>query len=312
MNCDSFIHYCMLCCAGDDGDGGQTRGSQTSIDERPDSCVIDLSRNDIRSVERHAFAWIRHLDVILGDGRLPLRVDAYAFYGARGMRQLVFQGVPALTLHPRMFTNTESIDRVVVRNTQMTKLDRFVFEGLKDVGRIVLDRVDVDTVQSFAFSGIQFRPRGPPVPEDVDDRPVNGSIAEVLEEEQGGRKAKRRAARYARSGGLLNVSSCHLGVLSTDAFRDANLAQILFTRTDVDRLEKHAFRGVSGLQTLRLVDCRLESSIGTGVFSSLRGLSQLHLDGLVNTHHVDAFAFRGSTDIDELLVHFRSVIDITQ
>ena len=300
----------VTACAADDGDDRQSGAAQT-VDERPDSCVIDLSRNDIRSVERHAFAWIKYLDVVLGEGRLPLSVDAYAFYGARWMRRLVFQSVPALTLHPRIFTNTESVDVVVIRNTQMTKLDRFVFEGLKNVGGIVLDRVDVDSVRSFAFSGIHFRPRGPPppTPSDVDERPVNGLTA-VSEQDWTRGKAKRRAARYARSGGLLNVSSCHVGVLSTDAFRDANLAQILFTRTDVDLLEKQAFRGVSGLQTLRLVDCRLGSSIGREVFSSLRGLSRLHLDGLVNTHYVDAFAFRGTTDIDQLLIHFRSVIGV--
>lgn len=245
--------------------------------------------------------------MILGDGRLPLSVDAYAFYGARWMRRVVVQSVPALTLHPRIFTNTESVDSVLIRDTQMTKMDRFVFEGLKDVGGIVLDRVHVDNVHSFAFSGIHFRPRGPAPTSGGMERSLNGSNA-VSDGEPSRtevRKARRRT-RYALSGGILNVTSCHIGVLSTDAFRDANLAQILFSRTDVDRTEKHAFRGVSGLQSLRLVDCRLGWSIGTEVFASLRGLNQLHLTGLVNTHVVDTFAFRGTTDVDELLINFRS------
>lgn len=262
-------------------------------------------------MERHAFAWIKYLDVVLGEGRVPLSVDAYAFYGARWMRRIVVQSVPALTLHRRIFTNTESVDVLVIRNTQMTKMDQFVFEGLKDVGGIVMDRVDVDNIHSFAFSGIHFRPRGPAPTSDLEtggmERPLNGSNA-VFDRESRHRKARksRRKARYALSGGLLNVTSCHVGVLSTDAFRDANLAHILFSRTDVDRLEKHAFRGVSGLQSLRLVDCRLGSSIGAEVFASLRGLSRLHLAGLVNTQIVDTFAFRGTTDVDELVIHFRS------
>jgi len=264
-------------------------------------------------VDRHAFAWIKYLDVVLGDGRLPLSVDAYAFYGARWMRRIVFQSVPGLTLHPRIFTNTESVGVVEIRDTHMAKMDRFVFEGLKDAGGIVLDRVDVDNVHSFAFSGIHFRPRGPSPTSDLKtggiERGLNGSNA-VLGSDKSqtikeARYAKRKS-RYALSGGLLNLTSCHIGVLSTDAFRDVNLAQILFSRTDVDHLEKHAFRGVSGLQSLRLVDCRLGSSLGGDVFGSLRGLNQLHLDGLANTQIVDTFAFRGTTDVDELLIHFRS------
>jgi len=68
--------------------------------------VIDLSYNDVRGVERHAFAWLRRLDVVLGHGRVPLSLDAYSFYGARDMRRLAVAGVPALTLRPRIFTNT--------------------------------------------------------------------------------------------------------------------------------------------------------------------------------------------------------------
>lgn len=262
-------------------------------------------------MERHAFAWIKYIDVVLGDGRVPLSVDAYAFYGARGMRRVVIQSVPALSLHPRIFTNTESVDRVEIRNTQMTKMDRFVFEGLKDVGGIVFDRVDVNNIHSYAFSGIHFRRHDPTpisaVKTDKKERPVNGSNA-VLDTESSRREARnaKRRARYALSGGLLSITSCHIGVLSTDAFRDANVAQILLSRTDVDRLEKHAFRGVSGLQSLRVVDCRLGSSIGAERFSSLRGLRQLRLAGLVNTRVIDSFAFRGTTDVNELVIHFLS------
>ena len=68
--------------------------------------MIDLSYNDVRGVERHAFAWLRRLDVVLGHGRVPLSLDAYSFYGARDMRRLAVAGVPALTLLPRIFTNT--------------------------------------------------------------------------------------------------------------------------------------------------------------------------------------------------------------
>jgi len=261
-------------------------------------------------VERYAFAWIKYLDVVLGDGRLPMSVDAYAFYGARWMRRVVVQGVPALTLHPRIFTNTESVDRVEIRNTQMTKMDQFVFEGLKDVGGIVLDRVDVGNIHSNAFSGIHFRRRAQAPTSGLktgEERPTNGSNA-VFDAESSRREARkaRRRTRYALSGGLLNVTSCHIGVLSTDAFRDANLAHMLLSRTDVDRLGKHAFRGVSGLHSLRIVDCRLGTSIGAERFASLRGLRQLHLVGLVNTRVIDSFAFRGTTDVDEFVIHFRS------
>jgi len=281
-----------------------------NVDERQSqsSCVIDLSHNDVRNVERHAFAWIRHLDVVLGDGRLPMSVDAYAFYGARWMRRIVVQSVPALTLHPRIFTNTESVDRVEIKNTHMTKMDQFVFEGLKDVGGIVLDRVDVGNIHSYAFSGIHFRRHGLPV-SDVKsgemERQVNVSSA-IYSSGSGEARKERRRARYAHSGSLLNVTSCHIGVLSIDAFRDANLAHILLLRSDVDRLQKHAFRGVSGLQSLSIVDCRLGSTIGAETFASLRGLRRLHLTGLVNTRVIDTFAFRGVTDIDEILINFRS------
>jgi len=280
-----------------------------NVDGRRGPCVIDLSLNDIRSVERYAFAWIKYLDVVLGDGRLPLSVNPYAFYGARWMRRVVVQGVPSLTLYPRIFTNTESVDRVEIRDTQMTQMEQFVFEGLKDVGGIVLDRVDVGNIHSNAFSGIHFRRRAPAPTSGLktgEERPVNASNA-VFDKEPSRREARkaRRRTRYALSGGLLNITSCHIGVLSTDAFRDANLAHILLSRTDVDRLDKHAFRGVSGLHSLRIVDCRLGTSIGAERFASLRGLRQLHLVGLVNTRVIDAFAFRGTTDVDEFLIHFR-------
>jgi len=227
------------------------------------------------------------------------------------MRRVVVQNVPALTLHPRIFTNTESVDRVEIRSTRMTQMDPFVFEGLKDVGGIVLDRVDVGNVQSYALSGIHFRRRGPAptsgLKTDGMERQVNGSNAvfETVSSRREDRKVRRKA-RYDLSGGLLNITSCHIGALSTDAFRDANLARILLSRTDVDRLEKHAFRGVSGLQSLRIVDCRLGSSIGAESFASLRGLRRLHVAGLVDTRVVEPFAFRGTTDVDELVIHFRS------
>ena len=70
---------------------------------------------------------------------------------------------------------------------------------------------------------------------------------------------------------------------------------------------RHAFRGVSGLRGLRLVDCRLGGdAVGPERFSSLRGLARLHLDGLVGTRRVDAFAFRGTADVDHVLIRFRS------
>jgi len=72
--------------------------------------VIDLSYNDVRAVERHAFAWLRRVDVVLGRGRVPLSLDAYSFYGARDMRRVAVAGVPALTLRPRIFTNTHVRD----------------------------------------------------------------------------------------------------------------------------------------------------------------------------------------------------------
>jgi len=233
-----------------------------------------------------------------------MTVDAYAFYGASWMRRVVAQNVPALTLQPRIFTNTESVDRVEISNTKMARLDQFVFEGLKDVGSIVLDRVDVGSIQSYAFSGIHFRRDGRrPTSGLGTRRPKNDEFDAESGRRHGGTARKRQ--RHVETG-LLNISSCHVGVLSTDAFRDANLAYIVLSRTDVDRLEKHAFRAVTGLRSLRIVDCRLESTIGAERFSSLRGLRSLHLVRLANTRVVDSFAFRGTTGIDEILIHFRS------
>ena len=55
----------------------------------------------------------------------------------------------------------------------------------------------------------------------------------------GDARTGKRRARYAQSGGRVNITSCHVGVLSTDAFRDANMAAIEFTRTDIDQLDRH-------------------------------------------------------------------------
>ena len=66
------------------GNGTLDQSRAEVVDKWHGPCVINLSLNDLRRVERHAFAWIKYLDVVLGDGRLPLSIDAYAFSGLSG------------------------------------------------------------------------------------------------------------------------------------------------------------------------------------------------------------------------------------
>lgn len=258
-------------------------------------CTIDLSHNPIELVEKNAFAWLQRLQVKLGHSDVAMTLGAYAFYGARAIPRVLVGRVPALTLKPRLFTNTEELVSVEIADTTIAQLRMFVFEGLKNVEKIKFANVSVDGIESFAFSGIHFK-----------RRPANGRNEHVLSEDlrnagvgnNNNKRRKLRRQRFAQSGGRINFSSCRLQHINTDSFRDTNVAHIEISNSQIGRIDKQAFQAVDGLQSLSISGNRFETKrLVTDSFGSLRGLRSLYFaDNDFDV--VEPFAFRDVIDVD--------------
>lgn len=223
-----------------------------SIDVR---CGVDLRRNNILSVERNAFAWMKGLDLHLGNSSAPLKIGAYAFYGAQDMTNFILSDIiPSVTLDARLFTNVEGLRTLAVSNTFMHRLDAFVFEGLKRAERFDFTDVRFSEIDSFAFSGVEF-----------------STAAQNI--------TAAAAAAASSGGGEVIFNRCTLRVLPTDVFRDVNLAQLGFTDCVIESIKSYAFRGMSALQKIRLFRTRIIQLSERG-FAALRSLEELVLDGV--------------------------------
>lgn len=218
-----------------------------SIDVR---CGVDLRLNSISSIERNAFAWMKGLDLHLGNSSAPLNVDAYAFYGAQDMANLVLSDIPSVTLNARLFTNVEGLRKLTVSNTNMHPLKGFVFEGLKKTERFNFTDVSFSEIESFAFSGVEF----------------------ALGDSTG-----RNITASNSGGGEVIFNRCSFRVLPIDGFRDTNLAQLGFNNCTIESIQSNAFRGMSALQEIRLSRTRIVSLSERG-FGALRNLEELILD----------------------------------
>jgi len=278
-------------------------------------CTLDLTENNVVSIERNAFAWIQRLQIRLGRADVAMTIGAYAFYGARLIPRVEVGRVPALILKPRIFTNTEDVLSVDVADTAIGQLDKFVFEGLKNVDKIKFTNVALTNVQSFAFSGIQFRRHHHHVPA-VTGADVNITLDGRAGVQQHGiqntdsnnrsRRKKSRVERYTHSGGMVSFANCQLELIQTDAFRDTNVAHIEIITSRIGNIEKRAFQAVVGLQSLRIVGSHFVSNrLTTDSFASLRGLQNIELvDNDFSI--VEPFALRDVIDIDTIFIRFRS------
>lgn len=217
-------------------------------------CGVDLRRNNIFSIERSAFAWMKGLDLHLGNSSAPLKIDAYAFYGVQDMANLVMSDIPSVTVDARLFTNVEGLRTLAVSNTFMHRLNAFVFEGLKRAERFNFTDVRFSEIDGFAFSGLEFAP--------------GDSTA-----------AQNITASASSGGGEVIFNRCTLRVLPTDVFRDANLALLGFTDCIIESIESYAFRGMSAVQKIRLSRTRI-IQLSERAFAALRDLDELVLDGV--------------------------------
>jgi Leucine-rich repeat (LRR) protein len=266
-------------------------------------CTIDLTNNNIVSVERYAFAWIQRLQVKLGNSNVTQTIDAYAFYGARFIPRIQVKRIPSLTLRPRMFTNTEDVEVLEIADTTIERLDKFVFEGLKNVDRIRFVNVAIGHLESFAFTGIHFK-----TPQSTSENDINGrpKIDNRNPATNGEKRRKFRTERFAHNGGSVSFVNCQLQLIQTDSFRDTNMARIDISSSEIGLIERQAFQATVGLQSLRIIGSHFVSQrLVRESFASLRGLQQLHL--LDNDFSViEPFAFRDVVDTHSFRIRFRS------
>lgn len=213
-------------------------------------CTIDLTENNIASVERNAFPWIKKLGVRFGHSNVPLNIAPYAFYGAQAITSLVMSNIPSINLSARLFTNLEGLKLLVVSNTHIDRLRTFVFEGLKDAQMFVFRSVSFSEIEEYAFSGVQFTP---------------DAFAQV------GRQ------RQLNGGGEINFLQSSFEYFPTDGFRDTNLAQVNITRCKISRVKSYAFRGMSALRNFHLSGSSIET-LEHFAFGSLRNLEHLHFE----------------------------------
>ena len=221
------------------------------------NCVIDLRDNDIATVERNAFAWVRRLSVLLGGGDDHLTIDAYAFYGVRDVPRVEIRDVPTLTLKPRIFTNAENVGAVLISGTHIPVLRDFTFEGLKNVHTLEFSQCILGDVQPFAFSGVSYA-ASPAVM-------WNATTMTLARSDEASPSYAAAASKGGATpepdyigGGLVNVTGCRVDVIPTDAFRDTNLASVVIVDSVVTLVDKLAFRGMSKLRLLVIARTRLE------------------------------------------------------
>ena len=237
-------------------------GAVTSGATDSKRCVIDLTENDLTNITRHAFAWMKRLQVSVGHGKDHLNIDAYAFYGARWIAKFTVSSVPSLEIKPRVFTNTANLDSIEISDTLMSKVDGFVFEGLKNVSKITFRNVRFKDIGQYAFSGIGYL------------RVIsNGKTVAG----KNNTKTSEVDEMHKRGGGEFRFHYCHLDHIPTDCFRDTNLASISISSSKIGRVESHAFRGLMRLRFLILSDNHI-GSLSADSLGSMRGLDQLCLD----------------------------------
>lgn len=224
-------------------------------------CGIDLRQNNISSVERNAFAWMKRLSVCLGHSSTALSVDAYAFYGAQDVQRLVISDVPRLNLHARLFTNVEGLHQLAISNTHVDQLKAFVFEGLTNTAKFSFTNVSFSAIESFAFGGARF----------VSDSFGNNSTMGLQKTVPG--------SKPLNTGGEITFDGCYFPILPTDAFRDTNLAKISFNACDINVIQSSAFRGVVTLRQFHVFQSRIRTLAENG-FGSLRNLDELRLESI--------------------------------
>jgi len=257
------------------------------------SCGIYLQNNNIVKVERHAFAWMKRLQVFLGESPVPLVIEAYAFYGARWIPRLRISCVPTLTLHPRIFTNTEYLEYVEISGTQMEKLDGFIFEGLKNVKGITFNRVHVPLIASYAFSGITFYQVAKPGQRDDEEERISRSL--------------KTQEVSIQSVSFVNFTGCNLDQFQIDAFRDTKVTHIHIKDCRIKTIQANTFRGVFGLQSLRLIANSIPT-LEKDSLGSLRNLRELILERN-NISVIAGGAFTATSDI--IYVHIVLGCDTT-
>lgn len=213
-------------------------------------CTIDLTENNIASVERNGFPWIKKLGVHFGHSKVPLNIDPYAFYGAQAITSLVISDVPSINLSARLFTNLEGLKLLIISNTRIDRLRTFVFEGLKDAEMFVFRNVSFVEIEEYAFSGVQFVPH---------------AVAQVGKQ------------RQLNGGGEINFLQSSFIYFPTDGFRDTNLAQVNITRCKINLVKSYAFRGMGALRNFCLSGSWIET-LEPFAFGSLRNLENLNFE----------------------------------
>lgn len=165
-----------------------------------------------------------------------------------------------------MFTNVEQVGHFEIVDTSLDggSLDPFVFEGLRSVVRISFDNVNVSgSIKSYAFSGLVFSKTG----SGVEAASPAVSVPAAAASTQRGRRQRRIGRRDRSTSSSSDVRTtisfrhCRIGRIETDAFRDANVAHIVFERTSIGRVESRAFRGVDGLHMLRIAHCHFAGTL---------------------------------------------------
>lgn len=213
-------------------------------------CKIDLTENNIASVERNAFPWIKKLGVHFGHSKVPLNIDPYAFYGAQAITSLVISNVPSVNLSARLFTNLEGLKLLIISDTHIERLRTFVFEGLKNAEMFVFRNVTFAEIEEYAFSGIQFVP---------DALSLVGK------------------PRQLNGGGEINFIQSSFMYFPTDGFRDTNLAQMNITGCKINLVKSYAFRGMGALRNFYLSGSWIEM-LEPFAFGSLRNLENLNFE----------------------------------
>ena len=258
-------------------------------------CVIDLRDNDVVTVERNAFAWVRRLSVLLGGGDDHLTIDAYAFYGVRDVPRVEIRDVPTLTLKPRIFTNAENVGAVLISGAHLPVLRNFTFEGLKNVHTLEFADCILGDVHPFAFSGIHYA-ASPEVT-------WNATAMTLARSDEASRSyviVSQGATPEPDflGGGLVKVTGCRVDVIPTDAFRDTNLASVVIVDSVVSLVDKLAFRGMSKLHVLVIARSRLVT-LSRRCFGEISRVRQLLFYYNI-VDEIPAYAFKNSEGIGRL------------
>ena len=282
-------------------------GSDACLDAA-NSCWIDLRLNDIRVVEKNAFAWTKQLNILIGTGKVKLDIMPYAFYGVSKSNLISLGNVPQLSIGKHAFTDVQEVREIEIHDTDLTSIRPFTFEGLRSVQTVSVHDCRIDDIETYAFGGIQYTVNNDKYPNDSEESSNSGNLVltstalktDVKDANGAMAVVSEVSSRLREQGSLVNITKCTIKRIHADAFRDTNIVQLIISQCDIRQLDSYILRGLSSVKMILIANNSIESILES-TFSSLSQLSLLAIC-YNKISAIPSYAFHESSNIEQFFI----------